>query len=167
MSPTAIEPVIEDHYGEFVISTDRARLNLETIYRFLTDCYWAYGIPKETVARSIQHSLCFGVYKAGEQVGFARVISDYATYAYLGDVFVLGPYRGEGLSKRLMQCVVAHPWLQGLRRWSLLTRDAHGLYAQFGFTPLKTAERWMEIHNPNVYAGSEPVDGSGKDGLII
>jgi N-acetylglutamate synthase-like GNAT family acetyltransferase len=103
------------------------------------------------VARSIKHSLCFGVYKSGKQVGFARVITDFATYAYIGDVFVLEEYRGRGLSKRLMQCIMEHPDLQGLRRWSLVTRDAHGLYSQFGFTGLKSPERHMEIHDSNVY----------------
>ncbi len=142
----------ERRRDEFLLSTDRSRLDLKTIHEFLTDCYWANGIPRETVARSIEHSLCFGMYNPETQVGFARVISDYATYAYLGDVFVLEPYRGSGLGKWMMQCIMAHPWLQGLRRWSLLTRDTHGLYAQFGFTPLKTPERYMEIHNPGIYS---------------
>jgi len=103
------------------------------------------------VARSIENSICFGVYSDGKQVGFARVISDYATYAYIGDVFVLEPYRGHGLGKWLMQCIVQHPRLQVLRRWSLVTHDAHGLYAQFGFTPLKTPEKYMELHDAEVY----------------
>jgi GNAT superfamily N-acetyltransferase len=135
----------------FLISTDKKRIDVDVVYRFLTECYWAKGIPKETVARSIKHSLCFGVYKSGKQVGFARVITDFATYAYIGDVFVLEEYRGRGLSKRLMQCIMEHPDLQGLRRWSLVTRDAHGLYSQFGFTGLKSPERHMEIHDSNVY----------------
>jgi GNAT superfamily N-acetyltransferase len=103
------------------------------------------------VARSIENSLCFGVYGHGKQVGFARVITDYATYAYIGDVFVLESYQGDGLGKWLMECILRHPWLQGLRRWSLATMDAHGLYAKFGFTPLKTPERFMELHDPKVY----------------
>lgn len=144
--------ISEWHRGEFLVSTDRARLDLDVIHPFLTNCYWAKGIPRETVARSIEHSLCFGIYDgSGAQVGFARVVSDLATVAYLGDVFVLETYRGRGLSKFLMECIMRHPALQGLRRWILLTRDAHGLYNQFGFTPLKSAERYMELHRPNVY----------------
>jgi GNAT superfamily N-acetyltransferase len=135
-----------------VVSTDRARLDLDVIHGFLTGCYWAKGISRERVARSIENALCFGIYEEGKQIGFARVISDYATYAYLGDVFILERYRGRGLAKWLMECIVRHPQLQGLRRWSLVTGDAHGLYAQFGFTPLAAPERWMEIHKPDVYA---------------
>jgi GNAT superfamily N-acetyltransferase len=159
--------VFEARLGEFLISTDRARLDLDVIHGFLTNSYWAKGIPREIVARSIQHSLCFGIYDgsgresprlakdgkpdAAVQVGFARVVSDFATVAYLGDVFVLESYRGRGLSKWLMECVTQHPALQGLRRWILLTADAHGLYAQFGFTPVKAPERYMELHRPDVY----------------
>ena len=149
---TEAEQVLEYRRGDFLISTDRSRLDLDVVHGFLTECYWARGIPKEVVARSIQHSLCFGMYHAEKQAGFARVISDYATYAYLGDLFVLEPYRGHNLGKWMMQCIMAHPWLQKLRRWNLLTRDAHGLYAQFGFTPVKTPERYMEIHDPGVYS---------------
>ena len=148
---TRPEPVQEYHRGEFVISTDRERLDLDVIHPFLTECYWARGIPREVVARSIENSMCFGVYSDGKQVGFARVISDYATYAYICDVFVLEPYRGHGLGKWLMQCIMQHPRLQGLRRWSLVTDDAHGLYAQFGFTPLQTPEKYMELHEAEVY----------------
>ncbi len=143
--------VQEHRQGGFLISTDKARLDLDAIHAFLTACYWARGIPKETVARSIENSLCFGAYKGNRQIGFARVISDYATYAYIGDVFVESEYRGRGISKLLMHCIMRHPQLQGLRRWSLVTRDAHGLYSQFGFTPLKSPERHMEIHSPDVY----------------
>lgn len=146
----------EYHKGDCVISTDRSRLDVEAIYNFLTGCYWAKGIPRETVVRSIKNSLCFGVYCQGQQAGFARVISDFATYAYIGDVFVLEPYRGRGLGKWLMECVVAHPALQGLRRWALVTRDAHGLYAQFGFTPLQAPERWMERLDREVYVRFQP-----------
>jgi len=103
------------------------------------------------VARSIENSLCFGLYRQGKQVGFARVISDYATYAYIGDVFVLKSFRGRGLGKWLMECIMRHPKLQGLRRWSLATRDAHALYAQFGFTPLKKPQNYMELHRLDVY----------------
>jgi GNAT superfamily N-acetyltransferase len=143
--------VQEYRQGGFLISTDKTRLDLDAIHAFLSTCYWASGIPKETVARAIENSLCFGAYKGRKQVGFARVITDYATYAYIGDVFVEPQFRGQGVSKLLMRCIRRHPGLQGLRRWSLITRDAHGLYAQFGFTPLKSPQRHMEVHNPEVY----------------
>jgi GNAT superfamily N-acetyltransferase len=155
---TTIDPeaIVETRRGEFVISTDRARLDLDVIHGFLTNCYWAKGIPRELVQRSIEHSLCFGIYEDSPrhaQVGFARVLSDFATVAYLGDVFVLESHRGRGLSKWLMECIVQHPALQNLRRWILLTRDAHRLYSKYGFTPLKAPERYMELHRPNVYDG--------------
>ena len=143
--------VTERRKGKFVISTDEERFDLDMVHGFLTESYWAEGISREVVARSIQNSLCFGVFGDGKQIGFARVISDYATFAYIGDVFVLESYRGHGLGKWLMECVIGHPWLQGLRRWTLLTRDAHGLYGQFGFTPLKKPDRYMELHDPEVY----------------
>lgn len=144
--------IVERRHGEYVVSTDPARLDLDVIHDFLTNCYWAKGIPRDVVARSIEHSLCFGVYDgSGAQVGLARVVSDFATVAYLGDVFVLESHRGHGLSKLLMECVTQHPALQNLRRWILLTRDAHGLYSQFGFTPVKVPERYMELHRPTVY----------------
>jgi GNAT superfamily N-acetyltransferase len=146
------EAVMEYRLGEFVISTSRERLNVDVVHEFLTNCYWAKGIPREVVARSIEHALCFGIYdEDGAQVGFARVISDFATIAYVGDVFVLETHRGRGLGKWLMQCITEHPALQNLRRWILTTRDAHGLYSQFGFTPVKAPERFMEVHRPNVY----------------
>ncbi len=146
-----IQAPVEHRRGNLVISTDPARLDLDVIHDFLTNCYWAKGIPRDVVARSIEHSLCFGVYDDRAQVGFARVISDFATLAYLGDVFVLESHRGRGLGKWMMECILQHPALQGLRRWILLTRDAHGLYSQFGFTPLKAADRYMELHQPDVY----------------
>jgi GNAT superfamily N-acetyltransferase len=146
--------IVEHRRGSFVVSTDPSRLDLDLIHGFLTDSYWAKGIPREVVARSITHSLCFGIYDGdGTQAGFARVVSDFATVAYLGDVFLLESHRGQGLSKWMMECIVAHPDLQNLRRWILLTRDAHGLYKQFGFTPLKSPDRYMELHNPDVYEG--------------
>ena len=146
------EVVLEKRRDNYLISTHRARLDLNAIHGFLASCYWAKGIPREVVARSIEHSLCFGIYEGGgAQVGFARVVSDFATVAYLGDVFVLESHRGRGLSKWLMQCVMEHPALQNLRRWILLTRDAHALYSKFGFTPVKAPERYMELHQPNVY----------------
>ena len=151
---------MESRRGEFIISTDPARLDLTLIHGFLTNCYWAKGIPRATVQRSIEHSLCFGIYheEAGKvaQAGFARVISDFATVAYLGDVFVLEAYRGHGLSKWMMECITQHPSLQGLRRWILLTRDAHGLYSKFGFTPIKSPDRYMELHQADIYEIREP-----------
>lgn len=152
MTPAAhSDQFLEQRRGEFLLSTDPARLDVGLIHGFLTDCYWAKGIPLEIVARSIENSLCFGIYENDQQVGFARVISDFATYAYIGDVFILESFRGHGLGKWIMQSIMQHPHLQALRRWSLLTRDAHGLYTQFGFTPLESPERYMELHNPGVY----------------
>ena len=152
MEAAQSEQVKEQRKGEFLVSTDRERLDLDVIHGFLTECYWAKGIPREVVARSIENSLCFGVYAGGKQVGFARVISDFATYAYLADVFVLESFRGRGLGKWLMECILEHPRVQALRRWSLVTRDAHGLYAQLGFTPLKKPQNYMELHRPDVYS---------------
>jgi GNAT superfamily N-acetyltransferase len=135
----------------FTVTCDPAKLDRLTIAQFLASSYWAEGIPEDTAAKSLEHSLCFALLDGDRQVGFARVISDYATIAYLGDVFILPEYRGKGLAKWLMECVVSHPELQGLRRWILATRDAHGFYRQFGFTPLKEPEIFMERHNPDVY----------------
>jgi len=157
------DQVIESHRGEFLLSTDLERLDLNLIHGFLTNCYWAKSIPRDVVARSIQNSLCFGVYAAGKQVAFARVVSDFATYAYIGDVFVLEPFRGRGLGKWMMESVMQHPRLQGLRRWSLVTRDTHGLYAKFGFTPPRRPECYMEIYHADVYqsdAGTEIAGGA-------
>jgi GNAT superfamily N-acetyltransferase len=140
------ETVVEYRRGEFLISTNRERLSLDVVHGFLTNCYWAKGIPREVVAQSIENALCFGIYDGWSQIGFARVISDFATFAYIGDVFVLETHRGRGLGKWLMQCITEHPALQNLRRWILTTRDAHGLYSQFGFTPVKAPERFMERH---------------------
>jgi GNAT superfamily N-acetyltransferase len=131
--------------GEFIISTDAARLDLGVIHEYLsTASYWARGRPREVVRRSIENSLPFGVYQGGRQAGFARVVTDYATFAWIADVFVLPEFRGQGLAKWLMAVMSEHPRLQGLRRWILATRDAQGLYAQFGFTPLHAPERFME-----------------------
>ena len=141
----------EHRKGKFVISTKRELLDLDVVFGFLTNCYWAKGVPRDVVARSIENSLCFGLYTEGKQAGFARVISDYATYAYIGDVFVLDSFRGNGLGKWLMECIMQHPRLQGLRRWSLVTRDAHGLYAKLGFEPLKKPQNYMELHRSDVY----------------
>ena len=130
--------------GEYEVTTDPARIDVSAVHGFLTASYWAKGVPQKVVERSIQNSLCFGIYRGKEQAGFARVITDRATFAYLADVFVLPGFRERGLSKWLMQCIIAHPDLQGLRRWSLVTRDAHGLYEQFGFRVVSAPERWME-----------------------
>ncbi len=148
-------PITENRKGSFVVSTDKKRIDLDVVHGFLTECYWARGIPREVVARCIENSLCFGVHGEGRQVGFGRVISDYATYAYIGDVFVLESYRGRGLGKWLMECVMRHPGLQGLRRWSLVTADAHGLYSQLGFTALTAPEKYMELYDPEVYLRSQ------------
>jgi GNAT superfamily N-acetyltransferase len=130
---------------EVVITTDRSRLDLDVIHGFLTTSYWAKGVPRETVARSMEHSLCFGAFEDGRQVGFARVISDRATFAYICDVFALESARGHGVGKRLMAAIMSHPELQGLRRWTLFTRDAHGLYRQFGFGAPAHPDRLMEV----------------------
>jgi GNAT superfamily N-acetyltransferase len=137
----------------YTISTDPARLDVTLIQRWLSEeSYWAPGIPRDVVERSITGALNFGIYHETQgQVGFARVISDHATFAYLADVFVLESHRGQSLSKRLMETILAHPQLQGLRRWMLATRDAHGLYEQFGFTLPKVAGRIMERTDPDIY----------------
>ena len=136
----------------FTLTCDPAKQDLRAISEFLASSYWAKGIPAETVARSLENSLCFALLKGTRQIGFARIISDYATIAYLGDVFVLPEFQGKGLAKWMMECVVAHPKLQGLRRWILATKDAHGLYQKFGFTALKAPDVFMERHDPKVYA---------------
>ena len=128
------------------ISTDRGRLDLALIHRFLSEeSYWAKNIPLDLVRTALENSLCFGVYDGDAQVGFARVITDYATFAYVGDVFVLPSHRGSGAGKQLMDAIRAHPALQRLRRWHLLTRDAHALYERIGFRPLRTPEWHMEL----------------------
>jgi GNAT superfamily N-acetyltransferase len=135
--------IIEWRSGEFEVTTDRDRLEIQTIYDFLAlESEWARGIAREIVERSIEHSLCFGIFHRNRQVGFARVITDCLTIAYLGDVFVLEDYRGRGLAKWLMECVVAHPALHGLRHWILVTADAHDLYRKSGFTPLARPEKF-------------------------
>jgi GNAT superfamily N-acetyltransferase len=136
----------------YTISTETDRQDAKAIHSYLTRSYWAEGIPLHTVARAINHSLCFGLFDpAGQQVGLVRVVTDYTTYAYLCDVFVLEEHRGRGLSKWLMECVMSYPDLQGLRRWFLATKDAHGLYSQFGFQPITSPERFMQIANPDIY----------------
>jgi len=140
------EALIKKGYN---ISTDQNLLDLDMIHDYLCNqSYWSQGITKEKVQRSIENSMCFGVYKNGKQVGLARVITDKAIFAYLCDVFILDEYRGNGLSKWLLQTILAHPELQGLKRWTLATLDAHGLYKQFGFAPLSTPGNWMDIFTP-------------------
>jgi GNAT superfamily N-acetyltransferase len=145
-------PLIESERDGYVISTDKARLDISAIHAYLTRSYWSPGIPKAIVEKAIVGSLCFGVFaENGSQVGFARMITDGATFAYLADVFVLEEHRGKGLGKWMVETILAHPSLQGLRRMLLATRDAHGLYAPFGFKPLATPETLMEMRRPNVY----------------
>src|SRR5580700_6687827 len=145
---------------EYLISADPTKLDLDLIHKFLSEhSYWARGIPRDVVARSIANSLCFGAYAVANptaqtdwpQIGFARVTTDRATFAYLADVFILPEHRGKGLSKRLMEAILAHPDLQGLRRWMLATADAHELYTKFGFGLLSQPERFMQRHDPDVY----------------
>jgi len=143
--------------GDYVVSDDPARLDIAYVHGFLTTSYWSLGIPRDVVARAIAGSLPFGLYDGtGAQAGFARVITDRATYAYVADVFLVEGSRGKGLGKLLMRAIMFHPDLQGLRRWSLATRDAHGLYQQFGFRALAHPERFMEIADPDVYRRKPP-----------
>jgi GNAT superfamily N-acetyltransferase len=135
---------------EFELSTDRAKLDLDFIYDYLSkESYWCQGIPFEKVVKAADHSLNFGLYHRGRQVGYARIITDYSRVAYLADVFIIADYRGRGLSKWLVECIMAHPDLQGLRRWMLHTLDAHGLYRQFGWSEPAKPETYMEIYNPD------------------
>ena len=143
----------------YEITCDRTRLDIAAIHAFLSQAYWSAGIPRALVERAIENSLCFGVFRDEEQIGLARVITDKATFAYLADVYILPEHRGKGLSRRLMEEIIKHPDLQGLRRMLLATRDAHGLYAKFGFKPLAAPDRIMEVHNPSVYRDA------GKGGL--
>jgi N-acetylglutamate synthase-like GNAT family acetyltransferase len=137
---------------EYNISDDKSKLQLEVIHQYLAnESYWAKNIPLSTVTKSIENSLCFGVYWNNKQIGFARVITDCATFAYLADVFVLEPHRGKGLSKKLMQYILQHTDLQGLRRFMLATQDAHSLYEQFGFIPVSNPQNIMEIKKENIY----------------
>ena len=141
----------DEHFikNGYIISNNNELLDFEVIYNYLDkESYWSKGISRETLQRGVDNSLCFGVYHQKKQAGFAKVVTDKATFAYIADVFILPSNRGLGLSKWLVQTIKNHPDLQGLRRWSLATADAHGLYAQFGFLPLTKADRWMEIFTP-------------------
>jgi GNAT superfamily N-acetyltransferase len=135
----------------YQISTTKSLLNFDVIYQYLNeDSYWANGMPFEKLKMAIENSICFGIYHQNRQAGFARVVTDKATFAYICDVFVLPDFRGQGLSKWLIQTIVEYPELKGLRRWSLATADAHGLYSQFGFKPINRPDRWMEIFTPYI-----------------
>ena len=145
--------------GDVLVTTDPARLDLETVHGFLTRSYWAEGIPREIVERSLRHSICFGAFDGNRQVGFARVISDRATFAYVADVFVLPSHRGRRIGQRLMACITSHPDLQNLRLWTLFTRDAHGLYRQHGFREARYPDRLMERRQPQPYGVSADASG--------
>ena len=132
------------------ISTDPSRFDLDVVHGYLSRSYWAEGVPREIVERAVRGSLGFAAFEGGRQIGFARVITDRATFAYLADVFVLENFRGRGVASRIMEAIVSHPDLQGLRRWMLVTRDAHPLYEKFGFRPLAAPERHMEIARPDI-----------------
>jgi GNAT superfamily N-acetyltransferase len=137
--------------GEFTISTDNSRLDIPVIHDYVSNqSYWGQGRKLEIVQRALDNSLNFGIYKDQQQVGFGRVVTDYATFAWIADVFVSSEFRGQGLSKWLMEVMLAHPRLQGFRRWVLATKDAHDLYARYGFIPLHRPERWMERPDPNM-----------------
>lgn len=144
--------MVEVHFDEFLISTDSEKLDISAIHDYLSNhSYWAKGIPLKTVEKAIQNSLNFGLYHQNKQIGFARIISDLSTVAYLGDVYLLEGYRGQGLSSRLMDVVMSHPDLQGLRRWILLTSSADWLYEKYGFQKVARPEIYMELHNPTAY----------------
>ena len=143
---------LERRHGDYTISDDPSRLDLVAIHAFLSCAYWAKNIPLETIKRAVAGSLCMGVYdSAGAQAGFSRFITDCATFCYVCDLFVLDKHRGKGLAKAMMATANHHPKLQGLRRWNLVTRDAHGPYAQFGFTPLANPDGYMERRFPDIY----------------
>jgi len=142
----------------FRITTDKGQMNIDTIHQLLVKTYWAATRSKSTQEACMRSSLCYGLFDGDEQIGFARVISDYATFAYLCDVVIAEPYRGRGLAKWMMSCILEHPQLQGMRRWLLSTRDAHEFYAKFGFAPLSKPEKFMEIYRPAEQDTSSPPD---------
>ena len=151
MRPDDLMDHVQRERGGFLVSTDPARLDVDAIHAFLTSSYWSPGIPRDVVERAIAGSICFGLFAGERQIGFARVITDRATFAYLADVYVLDEHRGRGLGSWLVETVIAHPELKGLRRFVLVTRDAHGLYEKFGFTPTSKPENYMERHRPDAY----------------
>jgi GNAT superfamily N-acetyltransferase len=147
--------------SDYFITFDRDRIDIDLVHRYLSrESYWAANIPRELVEASIRNSLCISAFSGDEQVGFARVVTDYATFGYLADVFVVEGHRGRGISKRIVEAAVTHPSLTNLRRWMLVTRDAHGLYEQYGFRRLAHPERYMEIARVNTYGGGKPAQES-------
>jgi predicted N-acetyltransferase YhbS len=154
--------------GEYALSTDPARLDLDAVYGFLAGSYWGQGIERRTIERSIAHSIAYGVYHLTapreRQVAFGRVITDRATFAYLSDIFVLESHRGRGLGAWMVEAMCGHPDLQGLRRWVLVTRDAHRLYSRFGWAPMRDPERWMERLPADRYARDRPPTEGGEEG---
>jgi GNAT superfamily N-acetyltransferase len=155
-APTTSPNGVEWHRDGFTVSTDPARLDMAATAAFLAGSYWAPEIPESVVRRSVANSIAFGLHDGERQVGFARVVTDRATFAWVGDVFVIEEYRGRGLSLWLMRCVLAHPDLQGLRRWMLASTTARGLYERLGFSPLGHPERFLEIADPDVYRRERP-----------
>lgn len=151
MPGTPLRTAWEARRGEFLITTDPARLDLDAVYGYLSRAYWCEGIPRQTVERAMRQSLCFSLFEGERQIGLVRVVTDCTTFAYLCDVYVLESHQGRGLGTWMMQCVVDHPELQGLRRWHLTTRDAHALYHKVGFVPLSKPERHMELFIPDIY----------------
>lgn len=161
-----MEGYVEQHRGEYCVSSNPDRLDLAAIHGYLSKSYWSPGIPREVLRRAIDGSICFGLFKQNSQVGFARVVTDRATFAYLCDVYVLDAHQRQGLGHWLIQVVIDHPDLQGLRRFVLVTRDAHRLYKKFGFLPLARPDGYMELYRPDVYsnysslADAEHLEGS-------
>lgn len=150
--------IVEYTFGEFLITTDKSKLDITAIHDFLSKYSgWSDNIPLEKVKISIDNSLNFGLFHGKKQIGFARIISDFSTIAYLGDVYVLEDYRGKGLSKEMMDCIMSHPNLQGLRRWILLTSTAEWLYKKYEFKNVPNPEVYMELYNPNVYNNTQKV----------
>lgn len=147
---------IEIHEGEYTVSTDRSRLDINAIHDYLSsESYWSQNIPFDIVKQSVENSIPFGVYHGQQQIGFARVITDNALFGYLADVYILTPHRGKGLSKLLMRTIMDHPVIKGLRRLLLITSDAHGLYRQFGFTEIPNPEKYMQVHIADLYTKKE------------
>jgi GNAT superfamily N-acetyltransferase len=161
-APELATPLREHRRGELLVTTNRAKIDLDVVHGYLASCYWAGEIPRDVVEKSIRLSYCFSVLDGERQVGFARVLTDFATYAYICDVFVLDSHRGRGLGKWLVQCIREDADLQGLRRWSLVTRDAHGLYRHFGFQSPGMAERYMEIVDSDIYKKERAVEASSS-----
>jgi GNAT superfamily N-acetyltransferase len=148
-------PIYETTEGDYVITTNKQKMNVETIHQYLSqESYWAQNISIETVTRSIEHSFCFAILYHNNQIGFARLITDYATFAYLADVFIIEQHRGKGLAKKLLEFIHTNPEVQGLRRWMLGTKDAHRLYSKFGWSSITEEQykRFMQVHIPNVYS---------------